>query len=507
MSHDIVRTTSAPDGRSRSGRRRVERRSIAATAVGLLFLMQFGLIFGVGQFKLLALILGIGLLVAAKQWPFVMLRFAVVWIPLSPVLLSVIYKLGLPSQLVSSGTYIRSGVVWALALSGWSRMRSSGRALDVIDRLGLAYLAVVATYFLAAPALEATPLDFTTRLRGVQSVSTFVIVFFAIRWLDLTEAQRESVRRWATGVIGVIAIAGLYQRLDQSGFNRLLFEHIDIDIYLRGVAKLSGRSYSELRNYYFQVPPRVGSLSLAPFAFADVMLCGVALGLAGTARRAGPLNIGLIGVCSIGVFISDSRIAILALAAAAIVALVGSGMSELAKVRLVLLAVVAALALMPLLLQSRLVQADDNATSDEGHSNELIGAIESIIDKPLGSGVGTEGGITRRFANESSRVSGNATLSLGIQIGAVGMATFLALLATVIVRARRAPPIGMGHHALLAKVLLAGTIVSSMTHNAWQEPGAGPTTWILLGLAISGAADRRGPDATTNHDLPRGATA
>ena len=97
--------------RSRRARRRMERRIIAATAFMLLVLMRFGLILGVGQFKLLAALMGVGLLVVSRQRPMATARFAVVWIPLSPILLSLLFKFGLPSQLVQTGTYIRSAVV------------------------------------------------------------------------------------------------------------------------------------------------------------------------------------------------------------------------------------------------------------------------------------------------------------------------------------------------------------------------------------------------------------
>jgi hypothetical protein len=467
---------------------------IAATAVSLLFLMQFGLIFGVGQFKLLAALLGIALIRFTRHNPMATARFALIWIPLSPVLLSLSLKYGMPSQLVQSGTYIRSGVMIALAMAGWSRRRVDGRPLDAIDRLALAYFALVAVYFVAGPFIETSTLTVTTRLQGVQSVGTFVLAFLAIRWLHPTRTERDSLLRWATGMIAFLAVAGLYQRLDQNGFNRIMFDRVDIDIYLRQIAKLSGPAYSDATSYYFVAPPRVAAFALNPFGFADLMLCGIGIGIAGLSRRSSLVDGALIGACAVGIFFSDTRIAIVAMGAMVLVGMIGRGVSELAKVRFVVIAVVAALALMPLIIQSRLVQTDDNATSDDGHGNELIGSMTDIIERPLGGGVGSDGAVSRRSSSHRTTVSGNAVLALGIQIGALGMFIFIALLVAVAVRTRERHRRGPSHDAVLAQVLLIGTLASSMTHNSWQDAASGPFTWLLIAIACVGAAD--GADGT-----------
>jgi hypothetical protein len=478
----------------RRAKQRAERRLITIVAIGFMILQTFGPLFGLGPFKVLALFFGAVLVGCSLRWPYGTLRFALIWLPLSPVLLSLLHKIGLPVQLVSTGTYLRSGLVMSLGISGWVRLRASGRRLDVLDRLGLGYVAVVASYLVIGPFVESTPLSVTVRLRGFQSVAIFVIAFFAMRWLELSEEQRRSLYRWATGLVAFLAVAGLYQRFAPGGFNRILFNRIGIDAYLRDVAKLTPREHSELTFSYFRSPPRVSSLTLSPFGFADLMLCGLALAVTGMARRVNVVYTALIGACAAGIFFSDTRIAIVAMAALMAMALVSGGLSELAKVRLVVLAVIGVLALMPLLLQSRLVNADDNAESDQGHRNELLESIDAIIDRPLGSGLGSEGAITRRFSDQRTLASGNGTFSIGIQVGVIGMGVFLAFLVTVLLRVRRTARAPAGLDALLAKTLLAGTIVSSLTHNNWQEPGAGTVTWILIGLAFAGIESTR-PDA------------
>ena len=237
----------------------------------------------------------------------------------------------------------------------------------------------------------------------------------------------------------------------------------------------------------------MSSFILNPFGFADLMLCGAALGIAGLTRRTSFLDGALIGVCAVGIFFSDTRIAIVALGAMVIPAVVGRGVSELAKVRFVVIAAIAAVALMPLIVQSRLVQTEDNSFSDEGHGDELIGSIEAIVERPLGGGVGSDGAVSRRSSSTRTMVSGNAVLALGVQVGALGMGVFLVVLVSVAQQTRQRHRRGATHEAVLAQVLLMGTVVSSMTHNSWQDASAGPTTWLLIGVAAVGALDGRQP--------------
>jgi hypothetical protein len=449
--------------------------------------MQFGLILGVGQIKLLAVLIGVVIITATRRNPMPTARLAIVWIPMSPVLLAGALRLGAPVQLVASGTYIRSGLILALALAGWSRRRASGRPLDRIDRWGLSYLIVVGVYVAIAPFVESAPLTFSTRLQGVQSVAMFVFIALAMRWLDLTRSERASLRRWVTGVIVFLALAGIYQRLDQSGFNRIIYERIDLDRYYREVAKLDGLAYYNATRYYFEQPLRVMSFTQNPFAFADIMLCGIGLGLMGLTRAPRPIHAALLGLGAIGVFLCGNRISIVAAGFMMGAAFAARGVSELAKVRFAVIAVFAVVALMPMVLSSRLVQgAEYDTTSNDEHLTEITQSIELIIDRPIGGGVGSDALVSRRASVTSTINSGNTILSVGIQMGVLGLAVFIGFLIEIVTRMRRRgddPDGGL----LLAQLLFVGSLVSGMTHNSWQDPASGPLTWLLIGLGLSGA--------------------
>jgi hypothetical protein len=450
--------------------------------------MQYGFVLGVNQFRLVGALLGIAVLGVTLRNPMLSARFAIVWIPLSPVMLSLLYHLGMPGPLVKSGTYIRSGIVLSLAIAGWVHRKRAGQPLEAIDRLALGYLAVVLVYLAISPVLMATPVSFTTQLQGVQAIGIFVCAFLGVRWLDLSLDDRRTLRRWAAGVIAFLALVGLYQRFDQSGFNRILFDDIGIERYLRDIAELSSAAYSDAVNYFFTADLRVTSLSLNPFGFADLMLCGVAIGVVGLSHRTRASDVALVGVCALGIFFSGTRISIIAMGFLVLTAVFRGGISELAKVRFIAVTAVAAVALLPLILSSRLVQTDDNEFSDEGHGDELIGAVESIVEQPLGAGIGSDGAVSRRTAFNRPLVSGNAVLSLGIQVGVIGMVAFLVFFVAVARQARGQPGTGSFELSLLALLLVVASFVSAMTHNNWQEAAAGPMTWLLIGLGSFSAA-------------------
>jgi hypothetical protein len=472
-------------------RRSIERRIIAATAISLLFLMQFGLIFGVGQFKLLGVLIGIALVVLTRRNPMPTARLAIVWIPMGPVLLSLMLRVGAPVQLVATGTYIRSGLILSLALAAWGRRRASGRPLDRIDGAGLGYLVVVVVYVLIAPFIESSPLTFSTRLQGVQSISMFVVAFLAVRWLDLTREERASLRRWVTGMILFLALTGIYQRFDQGGFNRIIYEQVDLDRYFREVAKLDGVSFYNATRYYFEQPLRVMSFTQNPFAFSDLMLCGIGLGLVGLTRRPRPLDAALLGFGAVGVFLCGNRISIVAAGCMMATAFASRGVSELAKVRFTLIGVFAVIALLPMLLSSRLIQgAEYDTTSNDEHFTEITQSIEAIVDRPIGGGVGSDAFVSRRAAVTSSINSGNTLLGIGIQMGILGLGVFMAFFVGVVARAREHDPDPDGGN-LLATLLLVGSFVSGMTHNSWQDPASGPVTWLLIGLGIGAARTAR----------------
>jgi hypothetical protein len=449
--------------------------------------MQFGLILGVGQFKLLAVLIGIALIAITRRHPMATARLAVVWIPISPMILSILLRLGTPLQLVASGTYIRSGLILALALAGWSRRSAARRPLDLIDRWALAYLVVVAVYLSAAPLIEATTLTFSTHLQGVQSISLFVLAFLAVRWLDLSQEQRASLRRWITGMVVFLAIGGIYQRLDQAGFNRIIFDQIDLDQYFYYVAKLDGVGFYNATRYYYEQPLRVMSFAQNPFAFSDLMLCGIALGLVGLIRRPRLTDGALLGLGAVGVFLCGNRISIVAAGFMMAAAFISRGVTELAKVRFTVIGVFAMIALLPLLLNSRLVEgAEYDTTSNDEHFEEITSTIALIIDRPIGGGVGSDAFVSRRAGQNTTVNSGNTLLSIGTQTGVLGLGMFIAFLVAVVARARerRADDDGT---LLLAKLLLVGTFVSGMTHLSWQDPPSGPIIWLLIGLGVGHA--------------------
>jgi O-antigen ligase len=230
---------------------------------------------------------------------------------------------------------------------------------------------------------------------------------------------------------------------------------------------------------------------MAPFGFADVMLTAFAASAAALARgRSRRTAIALAGLFAVCVVWSGTRINMIALAAvAAALLLDGRGVPERTRVQVVAVGLVAVLAFAPTVLGSRLA-GEDNQVSNEGHQNELTTAWGRILDRPLGAGLGAEGGVQRRLQGQADTVSGNTILAIGVQGGVLTMGAFLAFLVLCLreleTRRRRHP-----HDELLraSYLVLVGGIVAVSTHQGWLDLTSGTFVWAAIGLGLPEVVD------------------
>lgn len=303
------------------------------------------------------------------------------------------------------------------------------------------------------------------------------------------------MRQWAYWVVMVIGVVGIYQKLSPGGMRIWMIQRFDLNGYYKEVAQLSGTGLNDVIQHYWLEPVRVSSVMLSPFDFADLMLVAAALAIEGLTRRFRPLDLGLLVIAALGIFFSGTRINLVAIGVMIGIAAFRSMTTEIARVRFLALGMVMAIAVMPLVLGSRLVKGDP--VSNEGHVNELTTSVETIVDQPFGGGVGNDGAYTRKFASVRSLVSGNTVLGIGIQIGAFGMFVFVAFLIAVLLRTRAGSSLSPPNDVALARLLLFGGIVSGLTHNAWTAYGPGSFAWVLTALGCGVAVTR--PSVKVHH--------
>ena len=483
------------------------RRGEALIAVGigvaLWVTLVVGIVVGIGVELLLSLFLSAVVLVAMVRRPLLALRLTFVVVPASVFLLSLALTAGVPPGIVRGGALLKDSVVIATVIAGHRAHRARGAAMAPIDRVAVAYLALVGTWYLLTPLIALEPLTGDARLIALREQALFVGMFLGVRWLAPTREERRRLLTWALGAATLLALGGVYQRLDPEGFIQRTLEDAGMLRYYTEVAGLSGRPLAETLGWMRTDPVRVGSVLIAPFGFADVMVTAFAAVVATVAhrrdRRVGLLLMGLFAVC---VLWSGTRIDLLALGAVVLAVLVdGRGVSERTRVQVIAVGLVAVLAFAPGVVGSRLL-AQDNEESNQGHRNELTDAVEKIVERPLGYGLGSDGAVQRRFEIEGETVSGNTVLAVGVQSGVVTMAALAALLVAILreleARRRRAP-----HDELVrtSYLVLVGGLVAVSTHQGWLDLTSGTWIWAAVALGLPEVDETDAERADSRHDF------
>jgi len=457
-----------------------------AIGVGLWIALVGGVAVGVGLELLLSVFLSAAVLVAMIRRPLLALRLTFLVVPASVFVSSLLLTAGLPPGIVRGGALLKDSVVIALVVAGYRAHRARRSTLAPLDRLGVLYLALVGVWYLLTPIVALEPLTGDAKLIALREHSLFVAMFLGVRWLAPSREERSRLLRWALVAAGLFALGGAYQRFDPDGFSQRILNDLGMLRYYNEVAGLTGRALSEQLGWMFTEPVRVGSVLIAPFGFADIMVAAFA-GVVATLshRRDRRLSLLLMALFAGGVFWSGTRINLLALGAIVLAVLVdGRGVSERTRVQVIVVGLVAVLAFAPALLSSRLL-AEDNEASNEGHRNELTSAAEKIIDRPLGYGLGSDGAVQRRFEIEGETVSGNTVLAIGVQSGVVTMAVFVALLIAILreleARRRRTPDDELVRASYL---MVVGGLVAVSTHQGWLDLASGTFVWAAIALGL-----------------------
>ena len=122
-------------------------------------------------------------------------------------------------------------------------------------------------------------------------------------------------------------------------------------------------------------------------------------------------------------------------------------------------------------------------------------SIEDIVQNPFGSGPGTAGLASIKNDVQGIILNENYYLQIGTEVGVVGLAIFLAILATTAYRL-------WGVQGIAAAGLFASFIGLAFTNalvHIWSNEAVAYTWWGLAGLGISFRSlsnDRRRSDKT-----------
>jgi hypothetical protein len=361
------------------------------------------------------------------------------------------------------------GVLGAAALAlGWRALR----AREIRNVPALVSFPAAAFFTVAAISLL-----WTDDLHAGENVLAYFLFPFAVL---LAVVSRAPFRPWLPKALAVIAVAlatvfagaGLIQAVTQE----LWFFSPSVEI---------GNAYSS----YF----RVTSLFRDPSLYGRHVVLGIAVLLVAVLyRKVSPFVAApLIGLLFAGLWFSYSQSSMAALFAVTLALAAFAGNRGL-KIVAALTAAVVLLGAAGFVLASIEDQSARRFTSDRSRRVEVT--VKVFRDHPVaGVGLGSQpvasqarseqGGSPTRF------VSHTTPLTVAAELGVIGLAAYLALLAgaaALIERVRRRhAPLGLG----LAAVLL-GLFVHSLAYSGFFED---PVTWLAIAVAasflLSGADD------------------
>lgn len=125
-------------------------------------------------------------------------------------------------------------------------------------------------------------------------------------------------------------------------------------------------------------------------------------------------------------------------------------------------------------------------TSSIGHVIEWLNGIESMIDKPLGLGLGESG----RVANASNdNVGGeNQLIIIGVQVGVIGMFMYLSIYIALLVLALKQLKFAKGQFytlALITVLIKVGLFIPMFTANIDAYIYVSFISWFLSGLMVN----------------------
>jgi hypothetical protein len=134
-----------------------------------------------------------------------------------------------------------------------------------------------------------------------------------------------------------------------------------------------------------------------------------------------------------------------------------------------------------------------------GHIAAIVHGTQTVLQEPLGFGIGTAGYVGYGFAGEGEQAVGESLyLSLAAELGWIGMLLFAGWVAVAAWRLGRYALDNSGRDsswALAAGLAVAtvGYAVASLTTEVWRGLQAGAIYWWLLGTAVTMVRDRAPP--------------
>jgi hypothetical protein len=451
-------------------------------------------------------LLGLIVIVVAAQRPDLGLLGLIVFLPFQGLLLAKLWSWGMPASVISHLGAWKEALALGVIVAGVRQLLATGRRLDTLDRLALAFVAFTILYAALQPAIvPGAPSASNIRLLGFRETGGFVLLLFAVRHAPLGPRFGDRAARVVLVVGAIVAAVGMYEAIFSGAWNHFVVHTIKYPRYQASVLHTPPLDPSDIRRYGIVGGARIeriGSVFLSPLTFAWYLILPFAVGVERAVRRsASPLV--LLATVTIGaaLLLTQTRSAILGALVVLFLALqpaAGRGRHWRTQVAIVLaaLAVLAIPAAVGTGLSKRVEAAGNQSDqSTAGHVSGFSSGIDTIAAHPLGLGLGTAAGTGQRFAVKGYVIPENNYLQVGDELGILPMLLFAALTVTLILRLRRVARERADPWITAVWAAGVGLAVAAWFLQTWSEFAVAWTYWGLAGAAFSVAREPVGAGA------------
>lgn len=419
-------------------------------------------------------------------------------LPFQHLVLAWALSLGVNIRIVSLARFWKD-VIWVVLVlrlvmtrrKNWTR----------VDGMILVFLGLVCAYVIIPLGPEPY-----VRVIAARQIAAFLALFLVARHLSGLADAYPKVETAVLISATVVAALAFWNTLQPDAFKTWI-DGTGLNAYSLSIHGVPARATLDRGSIGGLEYVRAGSTFLFPVTLAYYLLIPVGLVIGRIARgafRNGHLMVGVI--CAGGLVLTLTRSAAAAVPFMFVLALLAGRRRTTV---FVLLAVVLALAV-PLLGAvtggDRLTRAGGNAdSSSDVHLRQLRGSLDRVESKPLGSGLGTAGGISQRFEVTGGIVNESWYLQVGTELGVTGMLVYTVVVLSALgllwrASAHSSQP-SLGSLCALAGIALGGLVLHTL-----EEFSVAWTVWLLAGLSLRSADGQRHEEVSVVETPARVAT-
>jgi hypothetical protein len=437
----------------------------------------------------------------ASRRPDRSLLILIVGLPFQGFVLAQLYAWGLSPALVRPLSAWKETLALGVVVAGVRGFRASGRRLDRLDLLGLAYVGIIGAYALL-PELFApgAPTGAGVRALGFRATAGFVILLLAARHARLPHDFATRAARVVMIVGSIVAAIAVYEYFFSDSWNSFVVDRVQYIRYQVDILDVRPFHFTDIRRYGHiggREVVRVGSVFVDHIPFAFYLLFPFAVAVERTLRAGLRSGAGAaLLLTATALLLTQTRSALIgALGIAFLAASPGTGRTTNRRVQFGLIFAAGLIVALPAASATGLSERATTAASGEeesaiDHVESFWKGVHAISAEPLGHGLGTSAGVGQRFAPGQTTVSENNYLQVGIETGVIAMAVFLALTVVLIRHLNKAAWTVADLGSSAARSAAIGLAIGALFLQMWNHFAVAWTFWAIAGAAI-GIANRR----------------